>query len=136
MKHRVNHLSAEWKLNNMERRKFTRFLTQDDAFAALRGDLTKVGKICDISLKGLAFRYLAEKISNETFTHVDIFLSTNGFHLSDLPCTVVYDEKESISQSHVVLAYRCGLKFEPLKEEQRNKLEFFLNNFITEALPS
>jgi PilZ domain-containing protein len=136
MKHRVNHLSEEWKLNNMERRKFTRFLTQNDAFAALRGNLTKVGKICDISLKGLAFRYLAEKISNETFTHVDIFLSTNGFHLPEIPCTVVYDEKESISQSHVVLAYRCGLKFEPLKEEQQNKLEYFLNNFITEALPS
>ena len=120
----------------MERRKFTRFLTQDDAFAALRGNLTKVGKICDISLKGLAFRYLAEKISNETFTHVDIFLSTNGFHLPELPCKVVYDEKDSISQSNVVLAYRCGLKFEPLREEQQNKLEFFLNNFITEALPS
>ena len=56
----------------MERRKFTRFLTQDDAFAALRGNLTKIGKIYDISLKGLAFRYLAEKISNETFTRVDI----------------------------------------------------------------
>jgi len=120
----------------MERRKFTRFQTQDDAYAALRGNLTKVGKICDISLKGLAFRYLAEKISNETLNHVDIFLSTNGFHLSDLPCTVVYDEKESISNSNVVLPYRCGLKFEPLKEEQQIKLELFLNNFTTGALPS
>jgi PilZ domain len=122
--------------NNMERRKFTRFLTQNDAFAALRGNLTKVGKICDISLKGLAFRYLAEKIYNETFTHVDIFLSTNGFHLSDVPCTVVYDEKESISNSNVVLPYRCGLEFEPLEEEQQNKLELFLNSFTTGVLPS
>ena len=120
----------------MEKRKFTRFRAQDDAFAALRGNFSKVGKIYDISLNGLAFKYFAEKRSNETFTHVDIFLSTNGFHLPDLPCTVVYDEKDSISQSNVVLAYRCGLKFEPLKEEQQNKLEFFLDNFITEALPS
>jgi hypothetical protein len=120
----------------MERRKFTRFLTQEDAFAALRGNLTKVGKICDISLKGLAFRYLAEKKSNETFTHVDIFLSTNGFHLPDIPCEVVYDKKESMYNTNVVLPYRCGLKFEPLKEEQQNKLELFINNFTIGVLPS
>jgi c-di-GMP-binding flagellar brake protein YcgR len=115
----------------MERRKFTRFRAQDDAFAALGGNFSKVGKIYDISLNGLAFRYLAEKISNETFSHVDIFLTNNGFHLSDVHCTVVYDAKESISNSHVVSPYRCGLKFEPLKEEQQNKLEFFLNNHTT-----
>jgi len=120
----------------MERRKFTRFLTKDDAFAALRGNLTKVGKIYDISLKGLAFRYLTDKIFNETFTRVDIFLSTNDFHLSDVSCTVIYDEQESISNSNVVLPYRCGLKFEPLREKQQNKLEFFLNNFTNGALLS
>jgi len=119
------------EFNNMEKRKFTRFQVQDDAFAALRGDYSKVGKIYDISLNGLAFRYLAEKISNETFNHVDIFLSTNGFHLSDLPCTVIYDEEESMPNSHVVSSYRCGLKFEKMNEEQQNKLEFFLNNHTT-----
>ena len=115
----------------MEKRKFTRFRAQDDAFAALRGNFSKVGKIYDISLNGLAFRYLAEKMSNETFSHADIFLTNNGFHLSGVRCTVVYDEKESISNSYVVSPYRCGLKFESLKEEQQNKLEFFLNNHTT-----
>jgi len=124
------------EINDMEKRKFTRFRAQDDAFAALQGNYNKVGKIYDISLNGLAFRYLAEKRSSETFTHVDIFLTTNGFHLSGLPCSVIYDEKESISNSSVVSPYRCGLKFEPLKEEQQNKLEFFLNNHTTEVLLS
>jgi len=119
------------EINDMEKRKFTRFRAQDDAFAALQGNYNKVGKIYDISLNGLAFRYLAEKSSSETFTHVDIFLSENGFHLSGVPCTVIYDEKETISNSYVVSPYRCGLKFEPLKEEQQNKLEFFLNNHTT-----
>ncbi len=115
----------------MERRKFTRFRAQDDAFAALRGDYSKAGKIYDISLNGLAFRYMAEEIPKEVYTHVEFFLSNIGFHLSDVPCTVVYDEKESISNSHAVSPYRCGLKFVPLKEEQQNKLEFFLNNHTT-----
>jgi c-di-GMP-binding flagellar brake protein YcgR len=136
MKRQANHLIAKWKHNDMERRKFTRFRVQVDSYAALRGNFSKVGKIYDISMNGLAFRYLAEKMSNETFNHVDIFLTNNGFHMSGVHCTVVYDEKESISNSHVVSPYRCGLKFDALEEEHQNKLEFFINNHTTGVLPS
>jgi len=113
----------------MERRKFTRFLTQDNAFAALRGDFTKVGKICDISLNGVAFRYLIEQISEEEYTHVDIFLSDNGFHLHGVPCTVIYNVKEPTFSSLSISTYRCGLCFKPLNEEVQNKVNFFLNNY-------
>jgi hypothetical protein len=115
----------------MERRKFTRFRVQDDAFAALQGNFSKVGKIYDISLDGLAFRYLSEKIQDETSTHVDIFLSSNGFHLSGIPCTVIYDIKESTFGLNEISPYRSGLKFERKSEEQQIKLEYFLNNFTT-----
>ena len=113
----------------MEKRKFTRFRTQDNAFAAVRGDFTKVGKIYDISLNGLAFRYLAEQRSEEEFTQGDIFLTNNGFHLSGVPCTMVYTVKESTSISLSLSTYRCGLSFKPLNEEIQNKLNFFLNNY-------
>jgi hypothetical protein len=113
----------------MEKRKFIRFRTQDNAFAALRGDFTKVGKIYDISLNGLAFRYLAEEIPEEEFTQVDIFLTNNGFHLSGVPCTMVYNLKESTSTSLSISAYRCGLSFNSLNEEVQNKLNFFLNKY-------
>jgi len=119
----------------MERRKFTRFRAQDDAFAVLQRDFSKVGKIYDISLNGLAFRYLAEKIPDGTSTHVDIFLSTNGFHLSGVPCTVIYDVKESTFGLNEVSPYRCGLKFEHPSKEQQLKLEFFINHHTTEGLP-
>ena len=115
----------------MERRKFTRFQVQDDAFAALRGNFSKVGKIYDISFNGLAFRYLAKETSEDTYTQVDIFLSSNGFHLSDLSCLVVYDEKESISNSKTVSPYRCGLQFKAFRAGQQDQLEFFLNNYTT-----
>lgn len=116
----------------MERRKFTRFRVQDDAFAALREDYTKVGKIYDISLNGMAFRYLSEKIPKETFSQVDIFLTNNSFHLTGVPCTILYDIKESTYfENNEVLPYRCGMKFESLKEEQQKHLEFFINNYTT-----
>jgi len=120
----------------MERRKFTRFKAKDDAYAALRGNYTKVGKISDISLNGLAFRYLAEKVCSEMVNYVDIFLSSNGFHMSEVPCVVVCDEKECVYTSPMITQYRCGLKFEGLNEEYKNKLEFFINNFTTGVLKS
>ena len=115
----------------MEKRKFTRFRAQDDAFAALRGNFSKVGKIYDISLNGLAFRYLAEQEAEEEFTRVDIFLSGNGFHLAGIPCNIVYNVKEDTLISMEISPYRCGLSFNVLQEEQQNKLEFFLNNHTT-----
>ena len=120
----------------MERRKFTRFQVQDDAFAALRGNFTKLGKIYDISLNGLAFRYLAEKVPDETFTRVDVFLAKNEFHMSDIPCKVVYDEKQSTFDSNAVSPYRCGLMFNSLQENQQDKLEFFLNHYTTKYISS
>ena len=118
----------------MERRKFTRFRPQDDAYAALRGNYTKVGKIYDISLNGVAFRYLAEKVFSETFNRVDIFLTNNGFYLSGVPCTVVCDERECQYISPMITPYRCGLKFEGLNEKQQDKLEFFLNNYTVKEV--
>jgi hypothetical protein len=118
----------------MERRKFTRFRTQDDSFAALRGNFSKVGKIYNISLKGLAFRYLTEKISDEALTHVDIFLTNEGFHLAGVPCEIIYDVKEPTFSSKGVLPYRCGLKFKGINVEQEEKVEFFINNHTTGVL--
>ena len=114
----------------MERREHIRLRAQDDAYAVLGGDFSKVGKVYDISLNGLAFTYLKDKVSNDTFTHVDIFLSDNGFYLSEVPCTIVYDANEPISDANAVSPYRCGLKFEPLKAEHEDKLAFFLNHHV------
>ena len=126
----INHLTAGWKQNDMKKRKSTRFRTQDNAFAALRGQQTKVGKIFDISLSGLAFRYLTEEKSTEAYNKADIFLSRNGFHLPDVSCTIVYDVdvKEFMDGSYGIRAYRCGLMFDPLEGEAKERLEYFLNN--------
>jgi PilZ domain len=136
MKHHLTILPQNRNQNSMERRKFTRFRVQDNAYAALREEFSKVGKIYDISLNGLAFRYLAEKISDETFTHVDIFLTNNGFHLAVVPCRIIYNVKESTFGLNGLSLYRCGLKFEQNNEQQKNKIVFFINNHTTGILLS
>lgn len=110
----------------MERRKYTRFQTPDDAYAALRGNYSKVGKICDIGLDGLVFKYFFEKALEETVTHVDIFLKNSDFYLAGLPCEIIYDIKDPTFCFNEISKYRCGLKFKPLNEKQHNKLEVFL----------
>ena len=119
----------------MERRKFTRFRAQDDAFAALRGDFSKVGKIYDISINGLGFSFLSESTqvdSADHHTQVDIFNSENGFHLSNVPCRIVYEAPDSTpDEGFLVRMSRCGLQFWELTGNQLEQLELFIENYTT-----
>ena len=125
------HEIQKWKFAQMEKRKFLRFRTQDNAYAVLCGDANKIGKICDISINGLAFRYMAKEMSNKTHTLLDVFLYNDGFHIYNIPCTVVYDVKEPNSNSYSISQFRCGLKLEQVKDEHQKEIENFINNYTS-----
>jgi len=122
----------------VERRKFIRFLVQDNTFATLGSVFYKVGKVNDISIKGLSFSYLSENIeagSNSDSSRVDIFLSKNNFYLTNVPCKIVYDIPNHISsKNHSVMMYRCGLYFGKLSKIQLKLLSIFLKKHATEVL--
>ncbi len=125
---------------SIDKRKYNRFLAQDDAFAAL--GFRTVGKVKDISMGGLAFEYLdLSESSDQVSSHRDtfeplpltIFLSKNDFHLSDVPCKTIYDINAPGSDSGqefiASLKHRlCGVKFGTLSEDIMAKLELFLKN--------
>lgn len=125
-----------------ERRKLTRFLVQDNAFAALGLRLPKVGRIKDISVGGLAFDYLTDYVMDElsdgksdtAILNVNIFLSGNGFHLSDVPCNVVYDVVGDVLTNAFIIKRRCGVQFQGLSEKQMTKLGFFLSDYAVGIL--
>jgi len=117
-----------------ERRKFTRFLAQDTAFAVLRPHFTKLGKIKDISGAGLASEYIAYEGQSQDSLGIDIFLSGDSFYLARIPCKIRYDIKiaERYQTSTDPIEWRrCGLQFGELTEEQAAQLEFFLKNHTT-----
>jgi len=122
----------------VEQRKYIRFLPQDSTFAALRSGFQKVGKVCNISIKGLAFSYLkdtAEKNPDPYSHQVDIFLSEKKFYLSNLPCQIVYDVPDpAYDQNYGVKMHRCGLFFRELAEIQSELLESFINKHTTRIL--
>jgi PilZ domain len=124
---------------DIEQRKYVRFSVQHNTFAALGSEFEKVGKVNDISQKGLALSYLTESIkagSERDFSKVDIFLSGNGFHLHRVPCKIVYDIQDSKSNNNSIMKRRCGLHFGKLSKSQSELLELFLKNFTTGPLSS
>jgi hypothetical protein len=124
----------------IERRKYVRFLAQDMAFAAMRNGFKKVGKVNDISIRGLAFSYLSqtnEADADRYSSKVDIFLSGNGFYLSNVPCRIVYDIPDvTLYKGLFVKMSRCGLHFGELIESQSELLEFFIKNHTTGLVSS
>jgi len=132
---------------NIDNRKHPRFLAREDTFASLAHK--KMGKVKNISMGGLAFEYVnIVEDSNQVSSHSDtfeplqlsIFLSKSKFHLSDVPCNLIYDEITPVSVEDqkftTSLTPRCcGVKFRTLSKDIIAKLEFFLNNH-TEKLSS
>ena len=115
-----------------------RFLARDNSFAALRNGFKKVGKIDDISINGLGFSYLseiAEVDSTDHHSQVDIFSSENGFHLSNVPCMIVYETPDTTpDENFPVQMYRCGLQFGELTRSQLKQMELFIENYTKGVL--
>ena len=124
-----------------EKRKYIRFLVQDKAYAALGTHFSRVGKLKDISIDGLAFRYIEK---TETSVHdssqVAIFVSENRFYLPDLACRLIYDSTLEVINNiqHFKTPFkinRCGVQFTDITEYQLEKLEFFIDHYTRKLMP-
>ncbi len=119
----------------VERRKYARYLPQENAFATLGRKYTRVGKIKNIALGGLAFEYIVGEATKENATEVDIFLVGNVFHLHNIPCRIVYDfdvHVPHVNNSYVKIltTKRCGLQFKPNTDENLIQLKLFLEAYV------
>jgi len=123
---------------DIEQRKYPRFSVQNHTFAALGSEFEIVGKVNNISIKGLTLSYLCESIkapSDRSFSQVDIFLSGNSFHLHKVLCKIVYDIQDPKSKNNdSIMKRRCGLQFDKLSKSQSELLELFIENYATEPL--
>ena len=115
----------------IERRKYARYLPQKNAFAALGRNYSRVGKIQNIALGGLAFEYIVGEASRKDATEADIFLVGNVFHLHNIPCQIVYDFEVHVPHVNngyvkILTTKRCGVKFDVLSENKATQLSVFL----------
>ena len=119
----------------IEGRKYVRFLAKGHSFAALVNGFDKVGKINDISINGLGFSFLSWTTHVDytgCHSHITIFNSKNGFHLSKVPCRIVYEIPDATPNEGLLIRMsRCGLQFGDLTGSQLEKLELFIEKFTT-----
>ena len=112
-----------------ERRKFTRFLVPENVYAALGPSFSKVGRIKDLGIGGLAIEYITDEDSVPGNSHVDIFSREEEFYLSKLPCKIVYDDPiEPCAGPQVsgLTRKHCGVQFYRFTSRLRKRLEGFL----------
>lgn len=119
---------------NTENRRYVRFATKDAAFTALGPDYIKVGKINDISMGGLSFKYISSDLLSKNSFHLNIFLTGTQFNLSNIPCRIVYEIPlhqpiPNYTYNSEIITNRCGVQFDNLNENIQAKLNYFLQNY-------
>ena len=124
-----------------ERRKYTRFLADKNVYVALGINFTRVGKLKDISVGGLAFEYVdyTENFVRDS-SMVAIFHSLNEFHLPNLACRLIYNSAISAENDdpQFIRQYafrRCAIQFGDITAEQRKQLEFLINHHTCGTAP-
>ena len=119
-----------------EQRKYTRFSVSDNAYAALGPTFAIVGKIKGISMGGLALEYITDQVSELENIEVDVFLRGEEFHMSKIPCKLIYDIPLDTSAkngifSNGLIRKRCGVQFENLSKIYRKQLKRFIETYTT-----
>ena len=115
----------------IEKRKYARASPLGNAFAALGRRYTKVGRIKDLSLGGLAFEYISESEKDRDSSRIDIFIIGDVFHLYNIPCEVVYDVQlpvpiENYESINISPTKRCGVKFGVFTDDDLAQMKLFL----------
>ena len=120
-----------------ERRDSLRLRPKEKTFVALRPEFVKLGKLLDISKRGLCFQYISkgEPIEELPLLNIDMFNSNNGYYWPNIPCKLIYDEKIPKGMTFVMgLEYRrCGLQFDTLSKQQIDQLDFYLQEHAERA---
>jgi hypothetical protein len=120
---------------NSERRRHKRYLPLDqNVFAALGRDFTKIGKIRDISLGGLSFDYIVGQCVHNDDATVDVFLTDRPLHIHNAQCQAIYDNCISShgamsDVSCFMTVRRSGIRFIMLSAQHQEQIELLLERY-------
>jgi hypothetical protein len=119
------------------RRKHTRYEVPIGSFVTLGPNDTILGQIIDISMGGLAFRYIDSKKPTDG-SHLDIFLTERDFCLGKIPIKTISDYEidntvvckivDGVHSSCKAMK-RGSVQFGELTHHQEFQLEHFIQNY-------
>jgi hypothetical protein len=114
----------------LEQRKHKRFRAQDGTYAILKGPGKKLGQVINISIGGLAFRYIDIGERPKSSFELDISIEEDGFLVDSLSFETVSDFSTSreFPFSSTPIRRRGG-HFRALNKDQICDLEYFIQNY-------
>jgi len=122
----------------VEKRKNKRYKAVEGAYAAISPHSNKLGQIIDISIGGLAFKYIDTKgddANMQSPSKESIFLSSTGFYVGDLPFKTVSDNEVTNTPSFSAMKVReRHVQFTDLSLKQLFDLEHYLKNNIFDSM--
>jgi c-di-GMP-binding flagellar brake protein YcgR len=114
----------------VERRRDGRFQVPDGVFVEVRRPShSKLGEIINISMGGVAFRYLATKKPSNGSYKLDIFFDEGRFRLNDIFLQTVTDFKTHKIPYTSITMRRSSVQFKRLSHHQSSQLEHFIENY-------
>ena len=134
IKQNLNVISKNKK--QVDRRRHKRFQVRETAFVVLRAPFsTNVGQITDISIDGLAFRYIDGVKRTNSYSELDILLSNRSFYLDKIPFKTISDCKapNKVPFSSIEMR-RSGVQFGKLTPNQISQLKYFIWNHTTDVV--
>ncbi len=122
----------------VERRKNKRYKAVEGAYAAISPNSHKLGQIIDISMGGLAFKYIDTSKDDDNDVHPleeTIFLSSMGYYVGDIPFKTIADYEVTNAPSFSSMKVRKRhVKFTDLSFKQLFDLDYYLRNNVSEPL--
>ena len=99
-----------------EKRRYVRYNTKPLVYAALGSHYSRVGKVKDISIGGLAFEYVAGNDLPNDLTRIDVFAAGNGIYIPAIACRKIYEfvidnGLEQYEPTNDIAMMRCGVEF-------------------------
>jgi hypothetical protein len=114
---------------NVEHGTEKRFQAPKGVFAGIGPTFDKVGRLRDVGMDGLAFRYFGNGEALKG-SYVDVFMTDGDFYLGKVPIKIMSDVDvvEKTSPDSKTLR-QCDVKFEKLTPQQKAKLEEFIDKY-------
>jgi c-di-GMP-binding flagellar brake protein YcgR len=123
----------------VDHREHVRYRVPKDSFVTIGSDEPILGQIMDISMGGIAFRYMDSKKPTDE-SRLDMFLTEGDMCLGQVPIKAVSDYEipntvlcktvDEIPPSCRTMR-RCGVQFGDLTQHQRSQLQHYIQNHTT-----
>ena len=122
----------------IERRRHKRYKAVEGAYAAISPHSHKLGRVIDISMGGLSFKYIDTTSDDADFQQTPeetIFLSSMGYYVGDLPFTTISDYEITNAPSFSSMKIRKRhVQFSDLSFKQLFDLDYYLRNNVSEQI--